>query len=77
MSREHRGTIFLEEGRVLKQTQFDGDQYVIRIEAPKCAAHAQPGSFAHITCDVTIPMRRPLSLMRVDAQAGWESLHRK
>lgn len=71
MSKENRGSIFLEDGRVLKQTQFDGDQYVIRIEAPKCATHAQPGSFAHLTCDPAIPMRRPLSLMRVDAQAGW------
>jgi len=71
MNQAHRGTIFLEEGRVLKQTQFDGDQYVIRVEAPQCAAHAQPGSFAHVTCDPAIPMRRPLSLMRVDAKAGW------
>lgn len=71
MSRENRGTIFLEEGRVLKHTQFDGDQYMIRIEARKCAAHAEPGSFAHIACDPAIPMRRPLSLMRVDARAGW------
>lgn len=71
MSREHRGTIFLEEARVLRHTQFDGDQYVIRVQASQCAAHAEPGSFAHITCDSAIPMRRPLSLMRVDAQAGW------
>jgi dihydroorotate dehydrogenase electron transfer subunit len=71
MRHEHRGTIFLEEGRVLNHTQFDGNQYVIRIDAPKCAEHAQPGSFAHITCDPAMPMRRPLSLMRVDAQAGW------
>jgi dihydroorotate dehydrogenase electron transfer subunit len=71
MSQEHRATIFLEAGRVLKQTAFEGDQYVIRIEAPKCAAHAQPGCFAHVTCEPAIPMRRPLSLMRADAQAGW------
>jgi dihydroorotate dehydrogenase electron transfer subunit len=66
-----RGTIFLEEGRVLHQTAFDARQFVIRIEAPKCAAHAKPGSFAHVTCHATIPMRRPLSLMRADNDAGW------
>lgn len=71
MSREHRGTIFLEDARVLRHTQFEDNQYVIRVQAPQCAAHAQPGSFAHITCDEAIPMRRPLSLMRVDADAGW------
>jgi dihydroorotate dehydrogenase electron transfer subunit len=67
----HRGTIFLEESRVLDQKAFDGEQYVIRVEAPRCAAHAEPGSFAHVTCDSTIPMRRPLSIMRADARAGW------
>jgi dihydroorotate dehydrogenase electron transfer subunit len=66
-----RGTIFLEEGRVLEQTAFDAGQFVIRIEAPQCAAHATPGSFAHLTCHETIPMRRPLSLMRAAPQAGW------
>jgi dihydroorotate dehydrogenase electron transfer subunit len=68
---ENRGTIFLEDARVLDQKPFDGDQYVIRVEAPKCAAAAQPGSFAHVTVDTAIPMRRPLSIMRADARAGW------
>ena len=71
MSSENRGTIFLEEARVLDQKAFDGDQYVIRVEAPKCAARAEPGSFAHVSVDAAIPMRRPLSIMRADAQAGW------
>jgi dihydroorotate dehydrogenase electron transfer subunit len=66
-----RGTIFLEDARVLEQRGFDGQQYVIRLEAPKCAAAAEPGSFAHLTCDEAIPMRRPLSIMRVDAKEGW------
>ncbi len=71
MSQEHRGTIFLEDARVMRQTHFAGDQYVIRLHAPQCAAHAHPGSFAHVTCDSAVPMRRPLSLMRVDSGAGW------
>jgi dihydroorotate dehydrogenase electron transfer subunit len=71
MTSEHRGTIFLEEARVLDQKTFDADQYVIRVEAPKCAARAAPGSFAHICVDAAIPMRRPLSIMRADAKAGW------
>ena len=71
MTQATRGTIFLEEGRVLEQTAFDARQFVIRIEAPKCAAHATPGSFAHVTCHETIPMRRPLSLMRAAPHAGW------
>jgi dihydroorotate dehydrogenase electron transfer subunit len=71
MSREHRGTLFLEDAQVLSQTGFDGDQFVIRVRAPECARRAEPGSFVHVTCDPAIPMRRPLSLMRVDPAAGW------
>jgi dihydroorotate dehydrogenase electron transfer subunit len=69
--RTHRGSIHVEDGVLLSQQEFPGRQYVIRLHAPKCAATAQPGSFAHLTCDPERPMRRPLSLMRVDARAGW------
>ena len=69
-----RGTIFLEQARVLSQLAYDGEQYVLRLAAAKCAAHAEPGSFAHLTCDAALPMRRPLSLMRADARAGWIEL---
>ncbi|MBM4215422.1 MAG: dihydroorotate dehydrogenase electron transfer subunit [Gammaproteobacteria bacterium] len=67
----HRGSICLEDGKVLAQQSFPGDQFVIRIEAPKCAARALPGSFAHLTVDDDIPMRRPLSIMRADPREGW------
>jgi dihydroorotate dehydrogenase electron transfer subunit len=71
MSQEHRGTIFLEEAPVLSQLAYDAEQFVIRLGAPKCAAHAAPGTFAHLTCDASIPMRRPLSIMRAHPSAGW------
>ncbi len=69
--RTHRDSIFVEDGKLLSQQEYPGQQFVIRIHAPKCAAAAVPGSFAHLTCDPERPMRRPLSLMRVDAKAGW------
>jgi dihydroorotate dehydrogenase electron transfer subunit len=71
MSQGARGTIFLEQARVLSHLAYDAEQFVLRLAAPRCAAHAQPGSFAHLTCDATIPMRRPLSIMRADPAAGW------
>jgi len=71
MSKSSRGTIFLEDALVLQQTAYDSDQFVLRLEAPKCAARAEPGSFVHLTCDPAIPMRRPLSIMRADPNAGW------
>jgi dihydroorotate dehydrogenase electron transfer subunit len=69
--REHRGTIFVEDAALLAQQEFPGRQFVIRLRAPKCAAAATPGSFAHLTCDPLLPMRRPLSIMRTDPAAGW------
>jgi dihydroorotate dehydrogenase electron transfer subunit len=70
-ARAHRNTIFVEQAPVLEQTAFAADQFVLRIKAPKCAAKATPGSFIHLTCDPSVPMRRPLSIMRADAKAGW------
>jgi dihydroorotate dehydrogenase electron transfer subunit len=69
-----RGTIFLEQARVVSQLGYDAEQFVLRLAAPGCAAHAQPGSFVHITCDSSIPMRRPLSIMRAHADEGWIEL---
>jgi len=70
MSNSTRGTIFLEEARILQHTAYDANQLILRLEAPKCAAHAEPGTFVHLTCDPAIPMRRPLSIMRAH-EAGW------
>lgn len=69
--RPHRGTIFLEDAVVIAQEAFPGDQFVLRLDAPQCARAATPGSFVHIRCHETLPMRRPLSIMRVNAASGW------
>jgi dihydroorotate dehydrogenase electron transfer subunit len=71
MTHRTRGTIFLEDALVLKQTAYDGHQFVLLLEAPKCASRAEPGSFVHLTCSPAIAMRRPLSIMRADPAAGW------
>jgi dihydroorotate dehydrogenase electron transfer subunit len=71
MDRPHRNTIFLEDARVASVQAFPGHQYALRLEAPRCAARAAPGTFVHLQCAADIPMRRPLSIMRADAAAGW------
>lgn len=71
VSRPHRGTIFVEDAEILSHQAYAGDQYILRVQAPQCAAAARPGSFAHITCGPELPMRRPLSIMRADPVAGW------
>ena len=71
MSQDHRSTIFLEDARILAHQAHPGGQQVLRIEAPKLAARAEPGCFAHLRCDERLPMRRPMSVMRTDPEAGW------
>jgi len=73
-SKAHRGTIFVEDAKILSQESFPGEQYVMRLAAPETAARATAGSFVHVTVDPAIPMRRPLSIMRVDRAAGWIEL---
>ncbi len=73
-TQENRGTIFVEDGEVTRVWRFPGDQYIYRLSAPQCARHAQPGSFVHAQCDIELPMRRPLSIMRASPIEGWIDL---
>lgn len=66
----HRGTIHLEDAKVIEQVAHPGEQFILRVHAPECARRATAGSFAHIQCDPDIPMRRPISIMGADADTG-------
>lgn len=66
-----RGTILVEDAEVISHEAFAGEQYVLRVAAPRCAARARPGQFAHLTVDPLRPMRRPISIMRADPAGGW------
>jgi dihydroorotate dehydrogenase electron transfer subunit len=68
--RPHRETIFAEDAEVLAHEAYDGRQFVLRLKAPECARRATPGSFVHLQCDRSLPMRRPLSIMRADPKRG-------
>ncbi len=63
-AQRNRGTIFVEDGEVIAVDAFPGDQFITRIRAPRCATAAGPGTFVHLVCDDSLPMRRPLSIMR-------------
>ena len=67
----NRGSVFLEDARILAQRAWPGEQFVMRVQAPKAARKAKPGTFAHIACDPSVPMRRPLSIMRAAPAEGW------
>jgi dihydroorotate dehydrogenase electron transfer subunit len=74
LQRSHRGTIFVETAVILSHVHVAGDQHILRLTAPETASHADPGSFVHLQCDERVAMRRPLSIMRADAAAGWIEL---
>ncbi len=71
---DSRNTLHLEQAELLEHTAFEGDQYYMRLQAPLTASRAQPGCFIHMQCDSDLPMRRPMSIMRVNKNAGWIDL---
>lgn len=70
-TRPHRGTIFVEDATVSDVENWPDQQFVMRFDSPRCARAATAGSFIHLKCDDAIPMRRPLSIMRANAEEGW------
>lgn len=70
-ARPHRGTIFVEDATVREIETWPDEQFVMRFDSPRCAKAATAGSFIHLKCNDAIPMRRPLSIMRANAEEGW------
>ncbi len=68
-AQQNRGTIFVEDAEVISVEAFPGEQFIMRMRAPLCAAAAKPGNFVHISCGESHPMRRPMSIMR--AKDDW------
>ncbi len=71
-----RGSIFLEQARVVSQRAFAGEQYVLKLHAPRIAATAAAGQFIHVRCGDEIPLRRPYSLMSADQDGTAEILYK-
>jgi len=65
-----RNTIFEERAEVLANVSHDGDQCVMRLKAEKTAKTAQPGQFVHIRVSDALPLRRPISIMLTNPEAG-------
>lgn len=74
MNKPHRDTINVEQAEITSQQDYPGDQYILRVHAPNIAYEAMPGSFVHIQCAESLPMRRPISIMRADPKTGMVDL---
>ncbi len=61
----------MEEATVLRHQALPGEQHLLRLAAEETSHHARPGHFIHLRCCEELPMRRPMSIMRADANAGW------
>ncbi|MEL7023881.1 MAG: dihydroorotate dehydrogenase electron transfer subunit [Pseudomonadota bacterium] len=70
MGRSHRDTIVVVEAELTEVERHADEQFIMRLHAPEIAGRAEPGTFVHLTCSDALPMRRPISLQRVDAETG-------
>jgi len=70
VANEQRGTIFEEQAEVLAHVTHPGDQFVMRVKAPKTAVKAKPGQFVHLRVSDERALRRPISIMLTDPERG-------
>jgi len=67
---QHSNTIFEEQAEILANVHHPGDQFILRLKAPKTAQHAMPGQFVHIRVAPDRPLRRPISIMCANPEKG-------
>ncbi|MDQ6972385.1 MAG: dihydroorotate dehydrogenase electron transfer subunit [Mariprofundaceae bacterium] len=70
MNTTYRNPIFEEQAEVLVHVEHPGEQYILRLKAPKTAAHAEPGQFVHLRVSPGRLLRRPISIMLTDPDKG-------
>ena len=70
MVKTYRDTISVNDCQVLAHYQFEADQYIITLESKEIADSTRPGQFVHLSVSGMLAMRRPISVMSVDADNG-------
>ncbi|MDX8389751.1 MAG: dihydroorotate dehydrogenase electron transfer subunit [Mariprofundaceae bacterium] len=66
----HQNIIFEENAEILANVHHAGDQFVLRVKAPKTAKHASPGQFVHLRASDERALRRPISIMLTQPEKG-------
>jgi len=67
---EHNNTIFEEQAEVLAHITHPGEQFIMRVRAPKVAMNAKPGQFVHLRVSPERALRRPISIMLTNPEKG-------
>ncbi|MDQ6999080.1 MAG: dihydroorotate dehydrogenase electron transfer subunit [Mariprofundus sp.] len=70
MANHQRNTVFEEQAEVLAHITHPADQFIMRVRAPKTAAHATPGQFVHLRVSDERALRRPISIMLTNPEKG-------
>jgi len=70
MTAPHRATLLVEQAPIVAHHHLAGDQHWLILDAPQIAARARAGSFVHLQVSRSRPLRRPISILRSDQEAG-------
>jgi len=65
-----RNRIFEEQAEVIATIHHPGDQFILRLKAPKTAPQAKPGQFVYLRVSPERPLRRPISIMLTHPEKG-------
>ena len=63
-----KAVIFEERSEVINQIEYDSEQFIITLKAPKASKAAKPGEFAFVDCGENTLLRRPLSYLRTNPE---------
>lgn len=70
MAEACRNDIFEEQAEIIANIHHSGDQFILRLKAPKTAQYAKPGQFVHVRVSPDRPLRRPISIMLTHPEKG-------
>ncbi|MBN4073278.1 dihydroorotate dehydrogenase electron transfer subunit [Mariprofundus ferrooxydans] len=70
MAKQSDNTIFEEQAEILAHVTHPGDQFILRVHAPKTANSAKPGQFVHLRVSPERALRRPISIMLSNPEKG-------
>jgi dihydroorotate dehydrogenase electron transfer subunit len=76
-SSNHPAPLFIEEAQVTAQQSAAAGQVILKLQAPKCASAALPGTFVHLNSNESSSSVHMAAVMRADRERGWiEVLYR-